>query len=227
MISISIDADDVSGSIICINDALTDVELRPILARLENEKDKEIFGLVCKKWLWLQSTERKKLAARAGTHMLRRMVDRFTRLVELDLAHGCKDVADDAMKLLATACRSNVKNSRMDWCPNISHSSLSCILSQCRNLEALDIGCCEEVIDAAFQLISSKETGLSLKVNNCPKITVAGIGVLAGKCTYLEYLDVRSCPHIAKAGLDEAGFCFPECCEVNFNDSMNEPVMFL
>ncbi|MED6179791.1 hypothetical protein PIB30_004435 [Stylosanthes scabra] len=406
------------SSNLCINDSLTDDELRSILAKLENEKDKEIFGLVCKRWLRLQSTERKKLAARAGPHMLRRMADRFTRLLELDLAQsvsrsfypgvtdsdlaviangftclrvlnlhnckgisdvgmkaigeglsllqsldvsycrkltdkglsavakgcsdlrklhltgcrfvtdgilealsknchnleklglqgctnitdnglislasgcqhikyldinkcsnvsdvgvssisracssslrtlklldcykigdetmlslseycnnletliigGCRDVSNDAIKSLAAACSSSLKNLRMDWCLNLSDSSLSCILSQCRNLEALDIGCCEEVSDAAFQVISSEEPGLGLKilkVSNCPKITVAGIGILVGKCSYLEYLDVRSCPHITKALLDEAGLHFPECCKVNFNGAINEPVVLI
>jgi F-box/leucine-rich repeat protein 2/20 len=73
---------------VCINDALTDDELRSILSRVETDKDKETFGLVCKRWLRLQSTERKKLAARAGPHMLRKMADRFTRLLELDLAQS-------------------------------------------------------------------------------------------------------------------------------------------
>ncbi|KAG4933473.1 hypothetical protein JHK87_047475 [Glycine soja] len=47
-----------------------DDELRSILERVESEKDSETFGLVCKQWLQLQSTERKKLATRAGPHML-------------------------------------------------------------------------------------------------------------------------------------------------------------
>lgn len=405
-------------SALCINEALTDDELRSILAKVDSEKDKETFGLVCKRWLRLQSTERKKLSARAGPHMLRKMADRFTRLVELDLAQsvsrsfypgvtdsdlaviangfrclrilnlhnckgitdvgmkaigdglsllqsldvsycrkltdkglsavakgccdlrilhltgcrfvtdsilealskncrnleelvlqgctsitdnglislasgcqrikfldinkcsnvsdvgvssickacssslktlklldcykvgdeailslakfcdnletliigGCRDVSEDAIKFLATARRNNLKNLRMDWCLNVSDSSLSCILSQCRNLEALDIGCCEEVTDTAFHHISNEEPGLSLKilkVSNCPKITVVGIGILVGKCSYLEYLDVRSCPHITKADLDEAGFHLPDFCKVNFNGSINEPAVLL
>ncbi|XP_058774937.1 EIN3-binding F-box protein 1-like [Vicia villosa] len=405
-------------SALCINEALTDDELRSILARFDNDKDKETFGLVCKRWLRLQSTERKKLAARAGPHLLRKMADRFTRLVELDLAQsvsrsfypgvtdsdlaviangfrclrilnlhnckgitdvgmkaigdglsllqsldvsycrkltdkglsaiakgccdlrilhltgcrfvtdtilealsknchnleelglqgctsitdnglinlasgcrkikfldinrcsnvsdvgvtsicrasssslktlklldcykigdetilslakfcdnletliigGCRDVSNDAIKFLATARRNNLRNLRMDWCLNISDSSLSCILSQCRNLEALDIGCCEEVTDTAFHHISSEEPGLSLKIlkaSNCPKITVVGMGILASKCSYLEYLDVRSCPHITKAGLDEAGFHFPDSCKINFNGSISEPAFLL
>lgn len=406
-----------SNSILCINDVLTDDELRFILGRVDTDKDKETFGLVCKRWLLLQSTERKKLAARAGPHMLRRMADRFTRLLELDLAQsvsrsfypgvtdsdlaviangftclkilnlynckgitdagmkaigeglsslqsldvsycrkltdkglsavakgccdlrvlhmagcrsvtdaalealskncsnleelglqgctsitdnglinlasgcprirfldinkcsnvsdvgvssisracssslqtlklldcykigdetilslaefcgnletliigGCRDVSADAIKSLATGCGSSLKSLRMDWCRNISDSSLSCVLSQCRNLEALDVSCCEELTDAAFQLISNEEPGLSLKslmVSCCTKITVAGIGIIMDKCTSLQYLDVRSCPHITKAGLD-ANFHFPECCKINFNGSISEPVVLL
>ncbi|KAL9340573.1 hypothetical protein Peur_066792 [Populus x canadensis] len=59
-------------------------ELGLILSKLENDKDKEIFGLVSKRWLRLQSIERKKLAARAGPHMLQKMAARFSRLIELD-----------------------------------------------------------------------------------------------------------------------------------------------
>jgi len=88
MASNSIHGDGVSGSELCINDVLRDDEMRYILGRVEAEKDKETFGLVCKRWLRLQSTERKKLAARAGPHMLRKMADRFTRLLELDLSQS-------------------------------------------------------------------------------------------------------------------------------------------
>ncbi|PON52718.1 LRR domain containing protein [Trema orientale] len=402
----------------CINDALTDDELRSVLAKLESEQDKEVFGLVCKRWLHLQSTERKKLFARAGPHMLRRMAARFSRLQELDLSQsisrsfypgvtdsdlsviadgfrclrvlnlqnckgitdkgmvaigsglsslqyldvsycrkltdkglivvaggcpnllslhltgcrlvtdevlqalsknchdleelglqgctnvsdsgitdlvsgcpgikfldvnkcsnigdvgissvseacasslktlklldcykigdasilslarfcknletliigGCRDITDESIQSLATACENCLKNLRMDWCLNISNSSLSCILAQCRNLEALDIGCCDEVTDAAFERLSSRQTELTLKVlkvSNCPKITVAGIRKLLDKCNSLEYLDVRSCPQITKANCDEAGLRFPDCCKVNFTGSLSEPDVLL
>ncbi|KAK6241512.1 Leucine-rich repeat - like 10 [Theobroma cacao] len=399
---------------VCINETLTDDELRSILTRLESDKDKEVFGLVCKRWLHLQSTERKKLCARAGPHMLSRMAARFTRVLELDLSQsvsrsfypgvtdadlaviaegfkclkvlhlqnckavtdrglasigtglsslqsldvsycrkltdkgllavaegchdlrslhlagcrfvtdgllltlsrncdnlvelglqgctkitdsgladlvngchhirfldlnkcsnvgnvgiskvaqaclsslktlklldcykvgdesililakfcknletliigGCRDISDMSVKSLASACKNSLKNLRMDWCLNISDSSLSCILTQCKNLEALDIGCCEEVTDAAFQDLRNDKTEFRLKVlkvSNCPKITVLGIGMLLNQCTSLEYLDVRSCPHVTKAGCDEAGLTFPECCKVNFTGSLSEP----
>ena len=97
-------------SALCINEALTDDELRSILAKVDSDKDKETFGLVCKRWLRLQSTERKKLSARAGPHMLRKMADRFTRLVELDLAQSISrsfypGVTDSDLAVIANGFR--------------------------------------------------------------------------------------------------------------------------
>ncbi|CAN0888249.1 F-box/LRR-repeat protein 2 [Linum grandiflorum] len=402
------------ASSISINSALTDDELRSILGKLEEDKEKEIFGLVCKRWLRLQSTERRKLAARAGPHMLQKMAARFSRLLELDLSQsvsrsfypgvtdsdlaviadgfkclrvlnlhnckgvtdrgmmsighglpclqsldvsycrkltdkglsavaegcpdlrklhlagcrfitdeilkalsincrkleelglqgcsnmtdsglhdlvggchhikfldinkcsnvgdsgvssvskacsaslqtlklldcykvgdesiftlarhcenletliigGCRDISDASVKTLATACSGSLKNLRMDWCLNVSDSSLSHILAECRKLEALDIGCCEEITDAAFAGLAMAEADMELKVlkvSNCPKITVTGISMLLEKCINLEYLDVRSCPHVTKSDCEEAGLHFPLSCKVNFTGSLNEP----
>lgn len=72
----------------CINETLTDDELRAILDKIDTDKDKEIFGLVCKRWLRVQSNERKKLSARAGPHLLRKIASRFSRLLELDLSQS-------------------------------------------------------------------------------------------------------------------------------------------
>ncbi|KAF5749853.1 F-box/LRR-repeat protein 4 isoform X1 [Tripterygium wilfordii] len=151
---------------------------------------------------------------------------RFCINLETLIIGGCRDISDDSIKSLAAACKNSLKILRMDWCVNISNASLSCILTQCNKLEALDIGSCEEVTDAAFQGLDNCETKLSLrllKVSNCPKITITGISTLLGKCNSLEYLDVRSCPHITKAGFDEAGLQFPNCCKVKFTGSLSEP----
>ncbi|KHN37360.1 hypothetical protein glysoja_013575 [Glycine soja] len=94
------------GSPLCINDVLTDDVLCLILGCVESTKDKEAFGLVCKRWLGLQSTETKKITARAGLHMLRRMSDRFTRLVELDYSQFAShriypDITDSDLAVIA------------------------------------------------------------------------------------------------------------------------------
>lgn len=398
----------------CINDSLGDDELRAVLSKLQLDIDKELFGLVCKRWLRLQSTERMKLCARAGPHMLNRIAARFTRLRELDLSQsvsrsfypgvtdsdlsvistafsvlrvlnlqnckgitdngisaigsglpslesldvsycrkltdkglstvvkgcqdlralhlagcrlisdsllvhlsmncnkleelglqscsyltdsgltalaegcrslkyldlnkcinigdlgicnvakgcssslrtlklldcykvgddailslakhcrnlealiigGCRDIANESIKSLAGACYSSLKILRMDWCLNVSDISLDCILTLCGKLEALDVACCEELTDAAFQSLGNDDFKLKLKilrVSNCPKITVDGISKLLMSCEALEYLDVRSCPHITKVSCHEAGLQFPTGCQVNFSGSLAEP----
>ncbi|KAG6422495.1 hypothetical protein SASPL_119067 [Salvia splendens] len=391
-----------------INERLGDDELRAVLSRLGDEEDKASFGLVCKRWLRLQSTERRKLCARAGPHMLTRLASRFTRLLHLDLSQsvsrsfypgvtdsdlsvvaaafsslrilnlhnckgitdkgltslaagipslqfldvsycrklsekglssiakgccdlralyvvgcrfvtdtllsalsmnccnleelglqgcsnitdsgltvlvegckklklldlnkcgnigdigissiakacysslltlklldcykigdesiislaktcknletliigGCREISDESIKQFASACHNSLKNLRMDWCLNVSDASLECIFSLCRKLEILDVGCCEEITDAAFQGLGSDESRLSLKilrVSNCPKITVDGIRNLLKSCEALEYIDVRSCPHVTEVRCHEAELQFPVGCCVNLS----------
>lgn len=151
---------------------------------------------------------------------------KFCKNLETLIIGGCRNISDEAIKMLAAACNVNLKVLRMDWCLNLCDSSLNRILSQCRSLEVLDVGCCDEVTDAAFQGLDGGGFELALKilkVSNCTKITVEGIGMLLKSCKSLEYLDVRSCPHVTKAGCDEAGLHFPSCCKVNFAGSLAEP----
>lgn len=154
----------------------------------------------------------------------------FCKYLETLIIGGCRDISEKSIMLLAAACSNSLKNLRMDWCLNISDSSLMCILQQCQKLEILDIGCCEEVTDAAFQSLGTEPYKLHLKVLkvcNCPKITVAAVGNLLNSCSSLEYLDVRSCPQVTKVGCDEAGLQFPEHCKVNFSGSLTEPDVLL
>ncbi|WOL09826.1 hypothetical protein Cni_G18579 [Canna indica] len=398
---------------VCINDALTDDELRAVLARLEKEEERDLFGLVCKRWLRLQGSERRRLRARAGPAMLRRMADRFPGLVELDLSQstsrsfypgvtdsdlavivagfrdlhvldlqnckgvtdvgmmtlgnslstlqsldvslcrkitdkglvaialgcsnlkklhitgsksvtdellkalskscpyledlglagctnisntglsaladgcrnikaldvskctkvgdagvsrvvetsssslkiiklldcfrvsdesilclakfcqnletlvigGCRDVSDESIKSLSLACRHSLRSLRMDWCLNVTDSLLNCVLSNCTHLAALDIGCCDKVTDSAFQSlgIGGYESQLKvLKMSNCSKITISGLGSILQYCKYLEYLDLRSCPHLTRLGCQQAGLQFPEGCKTNYDGSLCE-----
>lgn len=117
-----------------INERLGDDELRAVLSRLEDDKDKEVFGLVCKRWLHLQSTERRKLCARAGPHMLNRLAARFTRLRELDLSQSVSrsfypGVTDSDLSVIAAAFSSlrllNLQNCKGKLLPNFCFFSNS------------------------------------------------------------------------------------------------------
>ncbi|RVX16369.1 F-box/LRR-repeat protein 20 [Vitis vinifera] len=163
------------------------------------------------------------------------------RMKFLDI-NKCSNISDIGVCSVSISCSCSLKTLKLLDCYKVGDESVlslaqfcknleTLIIGGCRehsdeNLEALDIGCCEEVTDAAFQGLNKGGSKLGLKVlkvSNCPKITVAGIGLLLDSCNSLEYLDVRSCPHVTEAGCDQAGLQFPECCKVNFLGSLSEP----
>lgn len=151
---------------------------------------------------------------------------RYCKNLETIIIGGCRELSDESITQLASECHDSLKNLRMDWCLNVTDASLECIFSLCRKLEVLDVGCCEEVTDAAFQGLGNNESKLSLKilrVSNCPKVTVDGIGKLLKSCEALEYIDVRSCPHVTEVRCQEAGLQFPVGCKINFSGSLSEP----
>jgi F-box and leucine-rich repeat protein 2/20 len=76
------------GDGVLINDVLTDDELCAVLTRLGPEAERDAFGLVCRRWLRIQSSERRRLRARAGPDMLCRLAARFPGILELDLSQS-------------------------------------------------------------------------------------------------------------------------------------------
>ena len=138
---------------------------------------------------------------------------------------GCREVSDEPVKSLVLSLSCSLRSLRMDWCLNITDSSLRCVLSNCRNLVALDISCCDKVTDSAFHglAVGGFESDLKvLKMSNLPRITVSGIAMILQSCKLLEYLDLRSLPHVTQLGCEQAGLSFPRCCKVNFTGSLLE-----
>lgn len=138
---------------------------------------------------------------------------------------GCRDVSDKSIQALALACCSSLRNLRMDWCLKITDASLISLLCNCKLLAAIDVGCCDQITDAAFQGMESNGFLSELRVlktNNCVRLTVVGVSSVVESCKALEYLDVRSCPQVTKQNCEQAGLQFPAGCKVNFEGSLSE-----
>ncbi|KAJ6990716.1 hypothetical protein NC653_019084 [Populus alba x Populus x berolinensis] len=140
-------------------------ELRPILSKLENDKDKEIFGLVSKRWLRLQSTERKELAARAGPHMLQKMAARFSRLIELDFF---------SVYFKALTSTGNIKVPI--WCQSHSYGVIM-------PFAAFSV-CC--ISDKGMMSIGGLSSLQSLNVSYCKKLMDKGLSDVAEGCQDLQ-----------------------------------------
>ncbi|CAN6463358.1 unnamed protein product [Victoria cruziana] len=131
---------------------------------------------------------------------------------------GCRNITDDSVRHLAITSNSSLRYLLMDWCPNISDSSLSYVFSCCVYLEELCIAYCDKITDDAFSVLSGRADYCLriLKAAGCSKVTVNGIRSLVDCCKSLNHLDVASCRHITKEACEQAGLQFPESCTVNF-----------
>jgi F-box/leucine-rich repeat protein 2/20 len=150
---------------------------------------------------------------------------KFCCNLEALIISGCRDISDEPIEALALACCNSLRSLRMDWCLKITGASLRSLLRNCKLLAAIDVGCCDQITDAAFQ---GMETNMfrselrALKINNCVCLTVVGVSSVIESCNALEYLDVRSCPQVTRLSCVQAGLQFPSGCKVNFEGSLSE-----
>uniref|UniRef100_A0ACD5Z1N4 Uncharacterized protein n=1 Tax=Avena sativa TaxID=4498 RepID=A0ACD5Z1N4_AVESA len=146
---------------------------------------------------------------------------KFCCNLETLIIGGCRDISDESIEALALACSSSLRSLRMDWCLKITDASLRSLLRNCKLLAAVDVGCCDQITDAAFEGMLRSELRV-LKINNCVSLTVAGVSSMIESCKALEYLDVRSCPQVTRQSCEQAGLQFPGGCKVNFEGSLSE-----
>ncbi|XP_078448568.1 RNI-like superfamily protein [Wolffia australiana] len=160
------------GARVCINEVLTDDELRVIFSKLDTEEARDGFSLVCKRWLLIQSSERRRIRARAGSAMLQRMADRFSGIVAMDLSQS--------------ASRS--------FFPGLSDSDLAVVAVRFWRLVSLNLGNCKGISDAGMEALGRDLSSLqSLDVTGCRKLTDNGLKAVAGGCPKLKTLNVSGC----------------------------------
>lgn len=150
---------------------------------------------------------------------------KFCHNLETLVIGGCRNISDSSIQALALACSSSLRSLRMDWCLKITDTSLRCLLSNCKLLVAIDVGCCDQITDVAFQ--DGEGSGFQselrvLKISSCVQLTVAGVSSVIKSFKALEYLDVRSCPQVTRDSCEQAGVQFPSACKVNFYGSLLE-----
>ncbi|KAK1438018.1 hypothetical protein QVD17_03819 [Tagetes erecta] len=189
-----------------INERLRDDELRSILSKLETDKDKELFSLVCKRWLYLQSTERKKLCARAGPHMLRKMAARFTRLKDLDLSQSASrsfypGVTDSDLSVIATGFI-GLRSLKLKDCKGITDVGMAAIGSGLSSLQSLDVSYCRKLTDKGLSAVTEGCHDLkSLHLAGCRFVTNKLLEALSKNCHNLEELGLQGCTNITDTGL--------------------------
>ncbi|GJN21665.1 hypothetical protein PR202_gb09165 [Eleusine coracana subsp. coracana] len=208
-----------------INEMLTDDELRAVLTRLGPEAERDAFGLVCRRWLRIQSSERRRLRARAGPDMLRRLAARFPGILELDLSQSPSrsfypGVIDNDLDVIAGSFRNlrvlalqNCKvatvhasyrgllSLKLMDCSKVGDKSIYALAKFCRNLECLVIGGCRNISDSSIEALAHAcSSSLKwLRMDWCLKITDASLRSLLWNCKLLVAIDVGCCDQITDA----------------------------
>uniref|UniRef100_A0A0D6R2A9 F-box/LRR-repeat protein 15-like leucin rich repeat domain-containing protein n=1 Tax=Araucaria cunninghamii TaxID=56994 RepID=A0A0D6R2A9_ARACU len=195
---------------VCINDVLTDDGLRAILAKLEevseSQKDKDNYGLVCKRWLRVQSTERRRLRARAGPLMLQRLAARFTRLIDLDFSQSVSrsffpGVSDKDLEIIGTKFQC-LQSLNLRECKGITDAGLKALGKGLRNLHLLDISQCRKITDSGIQALAEGcPTLVTLRINGCKFVSDGSLQTLSRNCIKLEELELQGCTNITDGGL--------------------------
>lgn len=197
---------EINNHGLCINEVLTDDGLRAILEKLEGVSEKNTYGLVCKRWLLLQSTERRRLCARAGPHMLQRLADRFTRVVDLDFSQSVSrsfypGVSDKDLHIIAAKFQC-LQSLNLQECKGITDAGLTALGKGLPNLHSLDISHCKKITDQGIRPLAEGCPNLStLRLDGCKSVTDGSLQALSKNCIKLEELGLQSCINITDNGL--------------------------
>eukprot|EP00252_Welwitschia_mirabilis_P001693 TRINITY_DN11609_c0_g1_i1.p1 TRINITY_DN11609_c0_g1~~TRINITY_DN11609_c0_g1_i1.p1 ORF type:complete len:415 (-),score=45.20 TRINITY_DN11609_c0_g1_i1:223-1467(-) len=191
---------------VCINDILTDDGLRAILRKIEDAHERNNFGLVCKRWLHIQSSERRRLCARAGPLMLQRLSRRFTRVHEIDFSQSASrsffpGVSDNDLHTVASAFHS-LRSLVLRDCKGVTDAGLIAIGIGLSKLRLLDVTQCKKITDKGIQAVAERCTGLvSLRFDGCKSVTDASLETLSKNCRKLEELCCQGCVSVTDSGL--------------------------
>ncbi|KAK1618375.1 hypothetical protein QYE76_023892 [Lolium multiflorum] len=189
-----------------INAVLTDDELRAVLARLGPESERDAFGLVCKRWLQIQSSERRRLRARAGPSMLRRLAARFPGIRELDLSQSpyrsfYPGVIDDDLDVIARGfC--NLRVLALQNCKGITDVGMIKLGDGLPFLQTLDVSHCRRLSDRGLKVVALGCRHLrQLYITGCRLITDNLLHAISKNCSNLEELGAAGCNSITDAGI--------------------------
>ncbi|KAJ3680384.1 hypothetical protein LUZ60_016662 [Juncus effusus] len=190
----------------CINDVLTDDELCTILSKLRAQEEKDSFGLVCKRWLQIESASRRRIHCRAGPDMLRRLAGRFSGLTEIYLSQSPSrsfypGVTDADLGVIASAFR-QLRILDLANCKGISDNGMITVGHHLPSIEYLDVSNCKKLTDKGLTAISSECKNLkNLDVSGCKLITDTLLHALSQNCLQLEELSLSSCTKITDSGI--------------------------
>lgn len=187
-----------------------------VFQSLGNAADREALGLTCRRWLYIQNTNRRSLKFLSsfslekitsprrfkpptiGTFQLHRLLTRFSQLQSLSLS-GCTEL-DDTSLMKVQGCVSNLRFLNLDCCSGISDNGLSSFANGCSLLKFISLYRCNVTDVGLERLAQSCPTLEDINLIYCSQISDHGIKMLFQNCSNLSALRISYCSQVNGSG---------------------------
>ncbi|XP_059428263.1 F-box/LRR-repeat protein 3 isoform X1 [Corylus avellana] len=127
------------------------------------------------------------------------LIGRCHSLEELDLTDN--EIDDEGLKSISTCCK--LSSLKLGLCLNITDEGLAHVGMCCVGLKELDLYRCAGITDSGILAIARGCPGLEIiNLAYCKEITDDSL-ISLSKCSKLDTIESRGCPHITSSGLAE------------------------
>ncbi|KAG4394115.1 hypothetical protein AAZX31_03G214000 [Glycine max] len=202
----------LSESVFCL---LTEDLLIRVLEKLG--PDRKPWRLVCKEFLRVESSTRKKIRI-LRIEFLLGLLEKFCNIETLDLSM-CPRIEDGAVSVVlsqgSASWTRGLRRLVLSRATGLGHVGLEMLIRACPMLEAVDVSHCWGYGDREAAALSCAARLRELNMDKCLGVTDIGLAKIAVGCGKLERLSLKWCLEISDLGID---LLCKKCLDLKFLD---------
>lgn len=187
---------------------LSDDCLLSIFNKLENESDRNAFGLTCKNWFKVRNIGRKSLTFHCSFNptvdkehakCIPKILACSPHLNRISLA-GLTELPDSALYTLGMS-GSYLRSLSLYCCSGITDDGLAQVAIGCPNLVIVELQSCFNITDHGLESLSKGCHALkSLNLGSCMAISDRGISAVFSNCSNICTLIISGCRRLSGVG---------------------------
>lgn len=187
---------------------LSDDCLLCIFNKLENESDRNAFGLTCRNWLKVRNIGRKSLTFHCSFNptidkvhakCIPNILARSPCLNRISLA-GLSELPDSALNSLRMS-GSSLQSLSLYYCSGMTDDDLALVAIGCPNLVVVELQSCFNITDAGLKSLSKGCHALkSLNLGSCMGISDRGVSAIFSNCSNICTLIITGCRRVSGVG---------------------------
>lgn len=200
---------------------LADENLLAVLDKLPDRVDRQLWCLVCKKFLDLEALSRKYVHL-MRPEILEPVLRRYHQVEHLDLS-SCVEVRDSCLATVAKFTSKRLLSIKLMRTNGFGAVGVRSLV-ECKSLQEVDLSFCTQVGDAEVIALSELEHLQKLKLTHCRNVTDVGLSALSS-CKELKILGLRFCSGLGDDGIQSVATGCPQLrnVELSFTEVIWHP----